>query len=344
MSEAITRRGFIAGTTAIAAAGAAAMGSHALLARADEGTSEAATNRVCEILGIEKPVIQAMMLQLTSPELVAAVSNAGGLGVLGVETAEDIRATRELTDKPFAAYVWIYSTDELCDLLVEEGVDIVVIMGMQTKAEGSHAEVDLIRKYKDAGMKVIYRALHTTPGELVEAQDAGADIVIASDWGAGGCNTETMVTLRSMLRACRPLLDIPLMGAGCIVDAESAAAIAALGAEGAYVGTRFLASEESPAADSTKQTIVDTSALDLVHWRMGEIWLHGTRSACTEQCVEMTYTGQAGETVGLTGTVWIDMRNGTTEGTFVNMNDAVDSITTIKTCQEIVDEIGSAWV
>ncbi len=340
-----TRRDFVRNAAAAAlACGAPALAS-AKFANAEEPQLDGTQpNRVCEILGIEKPVIQAMMLQLTSPEFAAAVSNAGGLGVIGAQTAEDIEAVRALTDKPFAAYVWEYSTDELLDMLVAENVKIVVMMGMKTKAEGNHAEVDMIRRYKDTGITVVYRALHTTPGELVEAQEAGADIVIASGWGAGGCNTETMITLRSMLKACRPQITIPLMGAGCIVDADSATAIAALGAEGAYVGTRFLASAESPAADSTKQAIVDTSATDLVSWRMGVIWLHGTRTECTEKCIEMPYSGQADSTVDLTGTVWSDMRDGTTEDTFVNMNDAVDSITTIKTCQEIVDEIGSAWV
>ena len=92
----------------------------------------------------------------------------------------------------------------------------IVCAGWQTRNQGGHAEVELIKRYKDAGFKVIYRALHTTTAELLEAEDAGADIVIASGWGQGGCNTMYKISLASMLNECKPLISIPLMASGCM--------------------------------------------------------------------------------------------------------------------------------
>ena len=232
----------------VKAASAAAVASVSTVAAGSAFADEAAPNRVCEILGIEKPVIQAFMSGLTSPELCAAVSNAGGMGIIGMPSQEDLQTVKSLTDKPFCVGFYGYDADTM-KMLQDEGVSIVFVLGQGSKANDYAVDTDTIKNLKDNGFTVIYRDVNTTVPALVAAQDAGADIVVASGYGQGGHMTETRITLATMLTEARPQITVPLMASGCIVDAAPAAAAAAAGAEGAYVGTRFNASEESPCSD-----------------------------------------------------------------------------------------------
>ena len=169
MRATLSRRDFLKGTAA--AAGLAALsGMMSVTASAEEKK----TNRVCEILGIEKPVIQANMSQLTSPELAAAVSNAGGLGIIAVAAGDQFRADvqklKSLTDKPFA--VEFSSNDDTIAMLQEEGVKIVFFLGLGGKDGGLlgngdyNVDADGIKKAKDAGFTVIFRDF-TAPWKLL---------------------------------------------------------------------------------------------------------------------------------------------------------------------------------
>lgn len=341
----MSRRSFVK-TTASAATVAAVSGVVAGTALAEEAASaegQPAANRVCEILGIEKPVVQAFMSGLTSPELCAAVSNAGGLGVIGTPSQEDLQAVKELTDKPFCAALYAYD-EETMQMLKDEGVSIVFVLGQGSKETDYAVDTDTIKALKDNGFTVMYRDVNTTVPALVAAQDAGADIVIASGYGQGGHMTETRITLASMLAEAKPQITVPLMASGCIVDAATAAAAAALGAEGAYVGTRFNASEESPCSDYAKQVIVDSRAEDLVEWRGSVGFVRANDCEFSRECVEMANAGATSAEMGekYMG-MFAAMRAGD-ESYPVGMNDAVNSITSIKTCQEIVDDIASAFL
>lgn len=333
------RRMFVK-STASAAAVVAASGLAAGAALADEA---APANRVCEVLGIEKPVVQAFMSGLTSPELCAAVSNAGGLGIIGIPTQEDLDTIKSLTDKPFCAAFYAYD-DETMQMLKDAGVTIVFLLGQGSKETEYAVDTETIKLLKDNGFTVMYRDVNTTVPALVAAQDAGADIVIASGYGQGGHMTETRITLASMLAEAKPQITVPLMASGCIVDASTAAAAAALGAEGAYVGTRFNASEESPCSDYAKQVIVDSRAEDLVEWRGSVGFVRANDCEFSRECVEMANAGATSAEMGekYMG-MFAAMRSGD-ESFPVGMNDAVNSITSIKTCQEIVDDIASAFL
>ena len=158
MNATLSRRNFLTGT--VAAAGMMALGSMAGLSASAEKSEK---NRVCEILGIEKPVIQANMSQLTSPELAAAVSNAGGLGIIAVAAGDQFRADvqklKSLTDKPFG--VEFSANDDTIAMLQEEGVKIVFFLGLGGKDGGLlgngdyNVDADGIKKAKDAGVYVI---------------------------------------------------------------------------------------------------------------------------------------------------------------------------------------------
>lgn len=332
--------------TVAAAAAGTALASVPCIAFAEETEQAKPANRVCELLGIEKPVIQANMNSLSTPELAAAVSNAGGLGLISYceDEVEDVKKTQSLTDKPFAIHTYRWS-DELCADLRELGATIAFVTGMGTSENGYAVDVDTIKYLKEQGFTVLFRDVNPTVPAMITAQDAGADIIIASGYGQGGHITETRITLSSMLAEARPQIAVPLVASGCIVDAATASAAAALGAEGAYVGTRFNASVESPCSDAAKEIIVNTRAEDLVEWKGLVGFVRGNDNEMSRKCIEMANAGATREEISdVYQQSWKKgMREGDVENWVVSMNDAVNSITSIKTCQEIVDDIASGF-
>lgn len=221
------------------------------------------TNRVCEILAVTKPVVQAPMAFITSPEMVAAVSNAGGLGTLGtragftdhVRTPEDnarqmrnsVRRTKELTDKPFALNLMARADDAMGQsealkvVAVEEGVPVIVLAGGEI-TEGE------IRELKDLGFVLIARQLNPSILGARMLAAAGADIVVATGVDEGGCmpgGTTGTMAITALLAAN---LDIPVLAAGGIVNEATARAAQAVGAQGVFCGSRFILSTECPAS------------------------------------------------------------------------------------------------
>ena len=333
----MNRRTFIEGSAA-AIAVAATAGISAAIA------DEPAQNRVCQVLGIEKPVIQASMSGLTSPELCAAVSNAGGLGIIAAVDAETIEAVKALTDKPFAVTSY-YFDDDILATLKDEGVGIIFLLGMGSKESDYAVDTATIGMLKENGFTVMFRDVNTTVPALIAAQDAGADIVIASGYGQGGHMTETRITLSSMLAEARPQITVPLVASGCIVDEATAAAAAALGAEGAYCGTRFNASIESPCSDAAKQVILDARAEDLVEWKGVLGFVRANDCALAQKCIEMTNAGADRQEISdVYQMMWVNgMAGGDVENWAVGMDDAVNSITELKSCADIVEDIAKGF-
>ncbi|WP_350454720.1 nitronate monooxygenase [Slackia heliotrinireducens] len=161
-------------------------------------------NRICTILGIEKPVIQGPMVYLTDAKLVATVSNAGGLGSLGphagqvdstkdpIERAERLRAqikqVKQLTDKPFSVNVLpsqhhedndLYTPPQL-DVIFEEEVPVVTFVG-----EPNKSMIRMFGQFKERGIKIVYRSLNPTPENTRAAEEAGADIIVATGFDEG---------------------------------------------------------------------------------------------------------------------------------------------------------------
>ncbi|OUM64322.1 hypothetical protein PIROE2DRAFT_8945 [Piromyces sp. E2] len=235
-------------------------------------------NRVCQILKIQKPVIQAPMSWITNAALVSAVSNAGGLGVLGpnagflkpVVSVKDtvecmrktIRETRRLTDKPFGLNISPSVMDPqgygkaLIDLCKEEGVNVIVIAGV--------CAPDDYRKLKEKGFTVIAREMNPSIRGAIEIEKAGADIIVATGCDEGGC----MPILTTGTTAATALLSsavkIPVLSAGGIINEKMARAAAAVGAEGVFVGTRFILSKECPSSQATKDDIMNTHPDDFL--------------------------------------------------------------------------------
>lgn len=235
-------------------------------------------NRVCDVLGIEKPVIQAPMLWLTSPELVAAVSNAGGLGTLGVgagstepEASREatneafraaVRRTKELTDKPFGVNLMTAASDpkghnaDTIAIMKEEGVAVVVLVG-DVFADGEIADL------KADGFKVVARQLNPTVAGAKRLEELGADVIVATGCDEGGVMPTGATGTMAAVALAVDAVDVPVLAAGGIVNEKFARATSVLGAEGAFVGTRFILSQECRAAQATKQDLLDTPADDM---------------------------------------------------------------------------------
>ncbi len=313
-------------------------------------------NRVCEILGIAKPVVQAPMTWITSPELVAAVSNAGGLGILGFnagfetgmatpeETAEEmrkmIRRTKELTDKPFGMNVmtsafdgagFSRSTIEVCK---EEGVPVLAAIGT--------IDADQIHEWKEAGFKIIYRDMYPTVASAKVAEEAGVDILVATGCDEGGGMpveaTGTIVKTALIVDA----VDIPVLAAGGIVNEAMAKASACIGAEGVYAGTRFVLSKECRAAQATKYDILNTDADELIVLTEADGYL---KWRCTPHKVAKAAIEEnnKGNLKPSTGSFYKGMLKGDMEAGINTVSSAASLIKSIDSCEDIVNELARGY-
>lgn len=216
-------------------------------------------NRVTRMLGVQIPIVQAPMGFIAKPPLVAAVAEAGAIGLvpgsLGLEEVrEDIRETRRRTSKPFGVNLPIAFVQDIAivDMIVEEGIRFV------TTSAGSPDK--LTRRLKDAGLTVF----HVVPSlkAALKAVDAGVDgLVVEGSEGAGFKNPRD-VTSMVLLPLVASKVNVPVIAAGGISDGRSMAAAFALGAEGVQMGTRMVASVESPVHQNMKQAVVDAEETD----------------------------------------------------------------------------------
>ncbi len=228
--------------------------------------------RITELFGIQYPVILSGMSWVSTPELVAAVSNAGGLGILATGTLtldqvrEGVRRIRELTDKPFGANVTLYfpGAERNAEVLIEEKVPVVnYAMGKGDRiCEAVHAY----------GGKVV--ATVTNAKHALAAQKAGADALIVTGHEAAGHGGK--VTSLVLVPSIVDQVDIPVIAAGGFADHRGFRAALALGAEGISMGTRFMASTESPvpavlkdkAAEARVDQTLYSPKIDGIHARM----------------------------------------------------------------------------
>jgi enoyl-[acyl-carrier protein] reductase II len=216
--------------------------------------------RLCELLDIQFPVIQAGMSIYTSAELVAAVSNAGGLGSLGCwrrppeDLARQLSIIRERTDRPFAVNFVVPALDEAAFALTLAARPAVISLALADPG-------DLVQRAHDAGILVVHQV--TTVAQARQAADRGVDVIIAQGGESGGYAgaVAALALIPQVVDAVRP---IPVVAAGGIADGRGLAAALVLGAEGINVGTRFLASEEAPISRAWKQRIVDAVAEDAI--------------------------------------------------------------------------------
>jgi NAD(P)H-dependent flavin oxidoreductase YrpB (nitropropane dioxygenase family) len=208
---------------------------------------------VCDLLGIQVPIFQAGMSSYTTPELVAAVSNAGGLGIIGGlsreadELRDEILKVRQLTSRPFGVNHVISQLDpDAMDMTIELRVPVLSL------AWGKADEI--VRRAHDAGMKVIHQV--NTPEEAGRAASAGADVIVAQG-AEGGGHVGAMSTLPLVPQVIDVVNGVPVLAAGGIADGRGLAAVLMLGAQGALIGTRFLATPEARGRGHSKDVILN---------------------------------------------------------------------------------------
>lgn len=237
--------------------------------------------RITELLGIRAPILQASMAWITDARLAAAVSEAGGLGTIGpnagcttvtrdpVETGErlrgQIRECRRLTAKPFAVNFvvgvigWDRQYSDRCvGVGIEEAVPVAIV------SQGN--PIVYTERLKKAGMKVIH--VCSTVRHVKKAEEAGVDAVIVSGTEGGGHSGFDQMTTFCLVPQAAEAVRIPVIAGGGIVDARGLVGALALGAEGVYMGTRFIATLECPAHPNVKRAILeagDTSTVAVRH-------------------------------------------------------------------------------
>ncbi len=239
-------------------------------------------SRVCELLGVEYPIIQGAMGVICNSELVAAVSEAGGYGLLATAFATDaevvrnqVRSTKELTNRPFGANLLAMNPKalEFAAVMAEEGISAVTVSG------GSPAK--LIPFLRERRIKILVLAANTD--YACQAEALGADAIVAEGSESGGMQgfgiPSTMVLVPSVVDKVR----VPVIAAGGIADSRGYRAALALGAEGVQVGTRFIATKECIAHDNYKNLVVEASDLGTALINLKRFQVRALRTALTER-------------------------------------------------------------
>ncbi|MBC2703536.1 nitronate monooxygenase [Desulfobacula sp.] len=246
---------------------------------------------VTRLLGIKYPIIGGAMMSISKADFVAAISNAGGLGILASaiyqtkeEFARAIDRVKQLTDKPFAVNLNLFPSmrpidnNDYLDVLIEKGVKIV-------ETSGHSAPDELCRRFKDAGMIWIHKCVGIRYARKVEKM--GADIVTVVGYENGGATGKldigTLVLVPSVVDAVK----LPVIGGGGISDGRGIVAVLSLGAGAVIIGTRLLLTKECPIHDNLKQALFDASELDtmLIMRSIGathRVWNNAAAQKCFE--------------------------------------------------------------
>ena len=213
-------------------------------------------NKITQLFKIKYPIIQGGMIWNSGYKLASAVSNAGGLGLIGAGSMypdvlrEHIQKCKKATNKPFGVNVpMLYpNIEEIIQIIIEEGVKIVFTSAGNPKTWTSHLKAN--------GITVVH--VVSSSKFALKAQEAGVDAVVAEGFEAGGHNGREETTTLTLIPMVRENITIPLIAAGGIATGRGMLAAMILGADGVQMGSRFVASTESSAHDNFKKTVLET--------------------------------------------------------------------------------------
>ena len=294
--------------------------------------------RVTEILGTQYPIVQGGMAWVAEHHLAAAVSEAGGLGLIGAANApaevvrEEIRKARELTDKPFGVNIMLLSpsAEEIAQLVIEEKVPVITT--------GAGNPEKYMTAWKEAGIKVIPVVASVALAKRMERY--GADAVVAEGCEAGGHIGEQ--TTMTLLPQVADAVNIPVIGAGGVGDGRGMAAMFLLGAEGVQIGTRFVVAKESIVHENYKQRIIKAKDIDSVV--TGRSHGHPVRCLRNQMTREYTKLEQEGKTFEELEYLTLGaLRNAVVEGDVahgtVMAGQIAGMIDKEQSCKEIIDEM-----
>lgn len=294
--------------------------------------------RLCELLKIEYPVIQGGMAWVATAELAAAVSNAGGLGIIAAGGApadavkKEIQKAKKLTDKPFGVNVMLMSpyAGEVMEMILEEKPAVVIT--------GAGNPGKYIPALKDAGIKVMPVVASVALAKRLEK--SGVDAVIAEGTEAGGHIGEltTMVLVPQICDA----VEIPVVAAGGIADARGFVAALALGADGVQVGTKFICASECEAHENYKNAIIKAKDRDaVVTGRSGGAPVRALKNKLTREYERLEKEGASFEEIEALGVGGLRraFADGDTEMGSLMAGQSAAMVNEIKPCGEIIAEI-----
>ena len=288
--------------------------------------------RITELLGVEYPIIQGGMAWVAEHHLAAAVSEAGGLGLIGGANApgevvrDEIRKARKLTDKPFGVNVMLMSpyADDVAKVIVEEGIKVVT-----TGAGNPEKYMDI---WKAAGVKVIPVVASVALARRMERH--GADAVVAEGCESGGHIGEQ--TTMTLVPQVADAVEIPVIAAGGIGDGRGIAAAFMLGAEAVQIGTRFVVSKEAVVHENYKQRIIKA-----VTGRSHGHPIRCLRNEMTREYVKMEAEGKSFEELEYMtlGALRRAVQEGDVSKGTVMAGQIAGLITKEQTCKEMVEEM-----
>jgi len=306
--------------------------------------------RITELLGIEHPIIQGGMHFVGFAELAAAVSNAGGLGVITGLTqrtpellANEIKRCRDMTDKPFGVNLTFLPSTQPPDYpgyvkaIIEGGVKIVETAGNNPQK--------WLPALKEAGIKVVHKC--TSVRHSLKAEAIGCDAVSVDGFECGGHPGEDDIPNMILLPRAADELKIPFVASGGMADARSLVAALAMGADGMNMGTRFIATKEAPVHENVKQAIVAASELDT---RLVMRPLRNTERVLTNVAVErllekekalganIKFEDIFGEVAGVYPKIMLE---GEMDAGAWSCGMVAGLIHDIPTCKELIDQIMS---
>ncbi len=294
--------------------------------------------RITELLGVEYPIIQGGMAWVAEHHLAAAVSEAGGLGLIGGANApgevvrDEIRKARKLTDKPFGVNVMLMSpyADDVAKVIVEEGIQVVT-----TGAGNPEKYMDI---WKAAGVKVIPVVASVALARRMERH--GADAVVAEGCESGGHIGEK--TTMTLVPQVADAVEIPVIAAGGIGDGRGIAAAFMLGAEAVQIGTRFVVSKEAVVHENYKQRIIKAKDIDsAVTGRSHGHPIRCLRNEMTREYVKMEAEGKSFEELEYMtlGALRRAVQEGDVAKGTVMAGQIAGLISKEQTCKEMVEEM-----
>ena len=305
---------------------------------------------ITEMFGIQHPIIQGGMHYVGFAEMAAAVSNAGGLGIITGLTqgtpeklANEIARCKDMTDKPFGVNLTFLPSlnppdyPGLVKAIIEGGVKVVETAGRNPEQVLPHL--------KGAGIKVIHKC--TSVRHSLKAQSIGCDAVSVDGFECGGHPGEDDIPNMILLPRAADELEIPFVASGGMADARSLVAALAMGAEGMNMGTRFIATKEAPVHDNVKQAILAASELDT---RLVMRPLRNTERVMTNEAVEKLLEIEKEKGADLTfediyeqvaGVYPRIMAEGDMDAGAWSCGMVAGLISDIPTCQELIDRIMS---
>jgi len=292
-------------------------------------------SRVTTLLGSLYPIIQGAMGVICNPELVAAVSEAGGFGLLATAFTEDpeflrnqVKATKKLTNKPFGSNIFVMNpfAQKFVEILAEEGVRVVTVSGGSPKT--------LIPILHDLGIRVI--VVSPTVEGAKGAEALGVDAIVAEGAESGGVQgfkgISTMVLVPTVVDA----VEIPVIAAGGIGDSRGYKAVLALGAEGVQMGTRFITTEECIAHSLYKTTILDSDETGTGLVNMGRFQIRALRTSLVERLIKGEEPTRPGFTRQVMEDAWI---KGNLEAGLLPAGQVAGLISDMPSVREVINEI-----